>query len=365
MFSSVELKRYTRHLTLSEIGITGQEKLKKASVLIIGAGGLGCPALQYLVAAGVGHIGIIDDDLVEESNLQRQILYSTSDVGKYKVEAAQQKLAQQNPHIKITALNARLKKVNVLSIIKDYDVIVDGSDNFSTRYLVNDACVMVGKPLVFGAIFKFEGQVSVFNYQGSATYRCLYPEPPSQDEVPNCSEIGVLGVLPGIVGCLQANEALKIILGIGEVLSNKLLIFNSLTMNFQTFSIKPNLKNLARNKLEDDYEEVCALPIKEITVADLKSKIENKEKLQIIDVREEDEYEICNLGGTLIPLSTIKNNLHLIKQDYPVVFHCHHGSRSKQAIEMLNAEVDGRNFYNLKGGIHQWALQIDTTMPTY
>jgi molybdopterin/thiamine biosynthesis adenylyltransferase len=247
--SPEELIRYKRHILLPEIGLPGQEKLKQAKVLVVGAGGLGCPVLLYLTAAGVGTIGIMDDDRVDESNLQRQILYHPEDVGRFKAEVARARLANQNPHIKMNSHVSRLNSQNALSVFAFYDIIIDGSDNFPTRYLVNDACVILGKPLVFGSIFKFHGQVSVFNYKNGPTYRCLYPQPPATDEVPNCSEIGVLGVLPGIIGTLMTNEVLKMITETGEILSGKLVMIDTLTLDFNSFSFKLNPANKKR-----DYE---------------------------------------------------------------------------------------------------------------
>lgn len=366
MLNKKELKRYSRHVILPEIGIKGQEKLKQAKVLVIGAGGLGCPVLQYLTAAGVGTIGIIDFDVVDETNLQRQILFDVKDIGKPKVEIAKQKLSGQNPYINFNIYNTKLTKDNALNIFKDYDIIVDGSDNFPTRYLVNDACVIVGKPLVFGSIFKFEGQVSVFNYNSGPTYRCLFPQPPGPQDAPNCSEIGVLGVLPGIIGCLQANETIKIIAGIGEPLSGKLLIFDALTLNTNILEFLLNEENFNIKELID-YETFCGAgdEIKGITVSGLKKKLDDKEDIQLIDVREEFEYEICNLGGELLPLNSISNKIDTISKDKPVIVHCHHGGRSAQAINILKEKFEFDNLLNLKGGIHAWAVEIDKNMATY
>lgn len=366
MLSKEELKRYSRHIILPEIGTKGQEKLKQAKVLVIGAGGLGCPVLQYLTAAGVGTIGIIDFDVVDETNLQRQILFDVKDIGKSKVDIAKQKLSGQNPYINFNIYNTKLTKDNALNIFKDYDIIVDGSDNFPTRYLVNDACVMSGTTLVFGSIFKFEGQVSVFNYNGGPTYRCLFPQPPGPQDAPNCSEIGVLGVLPGIIGCLQANETIKIITGIGEPLSGKLLIFDALTLNTNILEFSPIKENFNIKELID-YDNFCADggEVKEITVSELKKKLDDKENIQIIDVREEFEYEICNLGGELIPLGDIVNNMDDISKDKEVVILCHHGNRSAQAIKRLTKEFGFDNLLNLKGGIHAWAVEIDKNIATY
>ncbi len=351
MLSEEEKNRYSRHIILSEIGIEGQEKLKQAKVLVIGAGGLGCPVLQYLVSAGVGVIGIVDGDKVDESNLQRQILFSSLDVGRFKAETAKRKLTVLNPDYKLQTVNSKLTSENAIGIIKGYDLVIDCSDNFPTRYLVNDACVMLNKILVFGSIFKFEGQVSVFNYQNGPTYRCLFPEPP-QDS-PNCSEIGVLNVLPGIIGTLMTNEALKIILGIGEVLSGKLFVFDALTSQSNIISFEKNPVNSKIEKLID-YENFCAPKsnsIKEISTEELKRKISDKEKIQIIDVREPYEYSAFNIQGINIPLNTLANKIDKIRKDVPVIIHCQHGNRSKRAIELLQKDFGFTNLYNLTGGI--------------
>lgn len=343
-----ELKRYARHIIIPEMGLEGQQKLKQAKVLVIGAGGLGCPVLQYLTAAGIGTIGIIDFDKVDESNLQRQILYNQEDIGKYKAEVAKEKLSRQNPYIQLTAINDQLSSKNALDIISQYDVVVDGSDNFATRYLVNDACVILNKVLVFGSIYKFDGQVSVFNFQNGPTYRCLYPEPPIDGEMANCAEVGVIGVLPGIVGTLQANEVIRIILGIGEILSGKLLTFDALTMQFNTFDIIANAENKKINKLID-YDFFCGTT-KEISAEELKEKIKQKQDFQLIDVREEKEYQAKNIGGLLIPLATLQANLHKINKEKEIIVHCASGTRSKKAIVILK-ENGFLKISNLKNGL--------------
>lgn len=347
--TSEELNKYNRQIILPEIGLSGQQKLKQAKVLVIGAGGLGCPALQYLVAAGVGYIGIIDDDKVDESNLQRQILYNADDIGKPKPLVAVERLKKQNPFCQFITYLRRLTASNALEILADYEIIVDGSDNFPTRYLVNDACVILNKPMVFGSVFKFEGQAAVFNFNGGATYRCLYPQPPHAEETPNCSEIGVLGVLPGIVGLLQANEVIKMITGIGEVLSNKLLRFDALQMSFETFSFNLNPANKGIKRLTD-YEKFCGTSVHEISAGQLKEKLRLHETIQLIDVREPAEYAVKNIGATLIPLSELADNLDKIKRDIPVVVHCQSGVRSKKAVELL-LENGYDNVVSLKGGI--------------
>jgi len=347
-----ELKRYNRHIILPEIGLEGQLKLKNARVLVIGAGGLGCPLLQYLTAAGVGTIGIVDDDKVDASNLQRQILYNLQDVGVPKAIVAAQKLKAQNPYCEFKAYEVRLTKVNALEILADYDIVVDGSDNFPTRYLVNDACVMLNKPLVFGSVFKFEGQVAVFNFNDSATYRCLFPLPPQAEEVPNCSDIGVLGVLPGIIGLLQANEVIKMITGVGEVLSGQLLRFDALCMSFEVFSFGLDAANKKLSSFAD-YDQFCGVGVKEISAEELKEKIRAGENIQIIDVREPAEYEVKNIGALSIPLRELIENLDKVARDIPVIVHCQGGSRSKKAVALL-VEKGFNNARSLKGGIAEF-----------
>ncbi len=360
MFSRDELRRYGRHIILPEIGKKGQFNLKNARVLVIGAGGLGCPILQYLTAVGVGTIGILDFDTVDESNLQRQILYTSADVGKPKVEVAYQRLKAQNPHVDFEVHLCRLDRHNALQILDNYDVIADGSDNFATRYLVNDACVILGKPLVFGAIFKFDGQISVFNYEGGATYRCLFPEPPDPQTVPSCAEVGVLGILPAIVGCLQANEIIKIITGIGEVLKNKLLVFDALSMQFTTLTFSLNPANLMRSELMD-YEEFCQtkLPQKPsetrwISAQELKTKLAQNQALELIDVREEIEHEIYHIGGKNLPLDDLENLIQHIDNQKDIVVYCQKGIRSLQAIERLKIHFPQAQFYSLKNGLQDW-----------
>ncbi|WP_299013443.1 HesA/MoeB/ThiF family protein [uncultured Polaribacter sp.] len=346
-FTKGEKKQYDRHLILSEIGEVGQLKLKQAKVLVIGAGGLGCPILQYLTAAGVGTIGIIDDDVVAQSNLQRQILYTIDDIGFSKSEIAAKRLSKLNPFVKFDVHTNKLTKENALSLFTKYDVILDGSDNFSTRYLTNDAAVITNKPLVYGAIFKFEGQVSVFNYQQSATYRCLYPEPPKPKEMPNCSEIGVLGILPGIIGCLQANEALKIILGIGNVLANKLLLYSALNASQTIINFQKDT-TLKITDLENNYDLFCGITFDiEISKADLQKNIE---KYNLLDVREEWEREEFHIGGLHIPLHELADKIHLIPKDKELVVYCKSGLRSKKAISFLKEKKMNIQLFNLKNG---------------
>jgi sulfur-carrier protein adenylyltransferase/sulfurtransferase len=368
MLSQEELKRYNRHIILQEFGMEGQEKLKAAKVLVIGSGGLGSPLLLYLAAAGIGSIGIVDDDIVSESNLQRQILFNTEDVGNQKSVAAQGKLKKLNPLINIISYPNRLTSANALEIIKDFDIVVDGSDNFSTRYLCNDACIILNKPLVFGSIFKFEGQVTVFNYNNGPTYRCLFPEPPLAGEVPNCSQIGVLGVLPGLIGSLQANEVIKIVTGIGEVLSGKLFVIDLLTMKSQTYKFSKNPENGNINQLID-YEEFCherpSTTVREVDVFELQEMREQGEEFDLVDVRNPYEVEICEIGGTNIPLDLLENNVSKISRTKKTVVYCHYGSRSLSAIKLLQEKYGFNNLFNLKGGINDWAMQIDEEMATY
>lgn len=358
MLNREELKRYNRHIIMSEVGIAGQKKLKAAKVLVIGAGGLGCPILQYLTAAGVGNIGVVDYDVVSESNLQRQILFTPDDLGKSKAEIAVRKLKLQNPFVNFDIYNFPLDKNNVLEIFKKYDIIVDGSDNFPTRFLINDACVISGKPLVSGAIFKFFGQVSVYNYQNGPTYRCIFPEQPEDDELPNCSTIGVIGVIPGIIGSLQANEVIKIILGKGETLSGTLLQID--TLSFQIDRIKfdrdPEMANI---KELGEYGETCAFePESElahsISPLDLSNKITSDVDLVIYDVRTKDQYHNYNIGGKLIDAEDLLFKTNNIPTDKLVVVVCEFGEKSLAVVEHLQLNENFQNIYNLDGGIQNW-----------
>ena len=324
---------------------------------------------MYLAAAGIGNIGIIDFDLIDESNLQRQILYTTDDIGKYKSEIAKTKLSKQNPYIHITSCTSQFKFQNALEMVTEYDVIVDGSDNFATRYLLNDACVKANKPLVAASIFKFEGQLSVYNYKNGPTYRCLFPEPPTDSL--NCSEVGVIGVLPGILGTLQANEVIKIITEIGIVLSGRLLFIDALTLQFRELEFEKNISNSVVNFTADMYDQlICETnqvntSVKEISALQLKRKIDANEQLVIIDVRESFEYEICNLKGVLIPLNELDKNINKIPRDKKVIVMCHHGRRSKMAIEQLQQKYDYTNLINLSGGINEWAEKVDPNVQRY
>lgn len=359
-----EKNRYSRHILLEKVGLEGQEKLKAAKVLVIGAGGLGCPVLQYLTAAGVGTIGIIDFDRVDASNLQRQILYTVADIGKNKAVSAKNRLTQNNPHVNFDVYPEKLTTKNALELFSRYDMVVDGTDNFSTRYLVNDACVISNKPLIYGAIYKFEGQVSVFNYEQGATYRCLFPEPPTAGSVPNCSDVGVIGVLPGIIGTQQANEVIKLILEIGNPLSGKLLTYDALNNAFLTLNINRSeeavQKVLSNSKdFENmDYDFFCGITkndkMSEISVAELKEWLSNSKNIQIIDVREDwEQPQIKELNAINIPLNAIPTNFDKIDRDKETVVFCQHGIRSLNCIEYL--EQQGfNNLINLEGGIVNW-----------
>lgn len=347
MLKGEELKRYSRQIILPEIGITGQEKLKNAKVLMIGAGGLGCPVLQYLVAAGVGEIGIADDDIVDISNLHRQILYCVDDVGALKAVLAKEKLELLNPHTFITAYPVRFTPGNAEDICGAYDLVIDGSDNFGTRYLVNDTCVTLNKPLVFGSIFKFEGHVSVFNYHDGPDYRDVFPEAPPSDEVPNCAGIGVLGVLPGIIGTYMANEAIKIICGIGETLSGKLMTINALDNSTSIFKIGKQ----QRHTQFTNIITMPATPTYELTMNELNTLLnESANDIYLVDVRETYEFEDYNIGGINIPLYELKNHIEELPKEKKLIFCCQTGQRSKMAIQLLKPLYKGE-MYSLKNGV--------------
>ncbi|MEO8771289.1 MAG: molybdopterin-synthase adenylyltransferase MoeB [Ferruginibacter sp.] len=373
-FSPAEYARYNRHIIIPEFGLAGQQKLKGAKVLVIGSGGLGSPVLLYLAAAGVGTLGIVDFDVVDDSNLQRQVLFGVTEIGKPKVEAAKQRLQGLNPHINIITYNTQLTSQNALDIVKDYDVVADGTDNFPTRYLVNDACVLLNKPNVYASIFQFEGQVSVFNYTDAKgnvgpNYRDLYPTPPPPGLVPNCSEGGVLGVLPGIIGCLQASEVIKVVTGIGDNLSGRFFVFDALTFETRTFNISRNENNPLNGKNPTikqlvDYEQFCGMKavekaIKEITVDEFDQWKESGEDIQVIDVREPGEYEEVNIGALLIPLATVSDNADKISRNKKVVVHCKMGGRSAKAIRELEEKFGFNNLYNLKGGITAYMQKVN------
>jgi sulfur-carrier protein adenylyltransferase/sulfurtransferase len=378
--SKEEIMRYSRHLIMPEVGMDGQLKLKQAKVLCIGTGGLGAPLGLYLAAAGVGKIGLVDFDRVDLTNLQRQILFDTNDIGRPKIEAATNRLRNLNPDIQIDTFETRLSSENALDILKGYDIVVDGTDNFPTRYLVNDACVILGKPNVYGSIFRFEGQITVFAYPGGPCYRCLYPEPPPPGLVPSCAEGGVLGVLPGIVGAIQAAETLKLIIGKGEPLVGRLLLFDALAMRFRELKLRknpecpvcsehPTIKKLI------DYEEFCGIrgeesaapaqtAVPEITPRELKSRLDRGDDLFILDVREPHEYQICNLGGHLIPLGELSRRVNELDSSREIVAHCRSGKRSAEAVEFLRG-AGFRKVLNLKGGILGWSDEVDASVPKY
>lgn len=380
-FSREELARYNRHIIIPEFGLEAQQKLKSASVLVIGSGGLGSPVLLYLAAAGVGTIGIVDFDVVDDSNLQRQVLFGINEIGKPKVEAAKRRLESLNPHVQLKLYNTHLNSQNALDILKDYDVIADGTDNFPTRYLVNDASVLLNKPNVYASIFQFEGQVSVFNYtnkngETGPNYRDLYPVPPPPGLVPSCAEGGVLGVLPGIIGSLQALEVIKVITGVGEPLSGRFYFFDALNFESRTFNIKRrddnpiNGKNPTIHELID-YEQFCGMkaveekPLKEITARELYDWQVKGKKFQLIDVREPHEFAIVNLGGELIPLATVLENADRIDRDIDVVVHCKVGGRSAKAIRELEDKFGFRNLYNLKGGVLAYIDEVQPELTKY
>jgi adenylyltransferase/sulfurtransferase len=371
--SQNEILRYQRHLTLPGFGEASQLKLKAARVLIIGAGGLGCPALQYLAAAGVGTLGIVDDDRVSSSNLQRQILYTDADVGRMKAEVAAERLMAMNSDIRCVPHATRLTLENALELIGGYDVVLDGSDNFPTRYLVNDACVLTQKPLVYGALYTYQGQASVFNYQGGPTYRCLFPEPPNPKDAPNCSEIGVLGVLPGIVGMIQAMEVIKVVTSIGAPLSGKLLIFDALQMKQTIVQFKRVSEVADVTKLEA-VEFTCGMQAAasddEISAEALHRQQANGLNIQVIDVREPWERELCKIESVHIPLAEIlERRMDLAAQgldsDLPTCIYCKGGVRSMKALKVLKTHYDFSEIKSLQGGILAWGTTIDTNMTAY
>ncbi len=376
-----ELARYDRHIIIPGFGMEAQLKLKAAKVLVIGSGGLGSPVLLYLAAAGVGTIGIVDFDVVDDSNLQRQVLFGVNEIGKPKVEAARRRLEGLNPYINLHIYNTHLNSQNALDILKDYDVIADGTDNFPTRYLVNDASVLLGKPNVYASIFQFEGQVSVFNYRNAQgelgpNYRDLYPTPPPPGLVPSCAEGGVLGVLPGIIGSLQALEVIKVITGVGETLAGRFYIFDALNFESRTFTIRRRKDNPINGENPTitaliDYEQFCGMraveerQLKEITAKELYDWQVRGEKFQLIDVREPHEYDIVNIGAQLIPLGSVAANSEKIDRDIPVVVHCKVGGRSAKAIRELEEKFGFRNLYNLKGGILAYIDEVQPELTKY
>ena len=376
--SNEEIARYSRHLIMPEVALDGQKRLKQARVLTVGAGGLGSPLALYLAAAGVGTLGIVDFDVVDESNLQRQIIHGTSDLGRPKMASAREKIEDINPNVKVEAFEEALTSENALEIFEDFDVIVDGTDNFPTRYLVNDACVLKGKPNVYGSIFRFEGQASVFYAEEGPCYRCLYPEPPPPGLVPSCAEGGVLGVLPGAIGTIQATETVKLLLGIGEPLIGRLLLYDALSMRMREMKLRkdPNCPICGENPTVTeliDYQEFCGIPqaqqagqadeVPEITVRDLKAKLDNG-GVSVLDVREPHEYEVANIGARLIPLGELPERLVELGKDETLAVHCKTGGRSARAVQLLK-EAGFQDVYNVKGGITAWSEEIDPSVPKY
>jgi sulfur-carrier protein adenylyltransferase/sulfurtransferase len=373
-----EIKRYSRHLIMPEVGVDGQRRLKAGKVLCIGAGGLGSPAALYLAAAGVGTIGLVDYDVVDFSNLQRQIIHGTPDVGRSKLASAKDRLHAINPHVDIPTYETALSSENALELFAPYDVILDGTDNFPTRYLTNDACVLLGKPNAYGSIFRFEGQASVFATKEGPCYRCLYPEPPPPGLVPSCAEGGVLGILPGLVGLIQATEAIKLILGSGQPLIGRLLLVDALGMKFRELKLRKNPDCVVCGTHPTvtkliDYEEFCGLRgqekpvssgIPEISVEELKRRLDAKEDLFILDVREQNEYNICNLNGVLIPLNELPRRVHELDPNKEMVVHCKMGGRSARAVGFLQ-QAGFTKVKNLTGGILAWADRIDPKVPKY
>ena len=381
--SQNEIARYSRHLIMPEVGMEGQKKLKAAKILLIGAGGLGSPLGLYLAAAGIGRIGIVDFDVVDFSNLQRQVLHGTPDVGRPKLHSARDRLQAINPEVKIDLYETRLTSANAISIIEPYDIVIDGTDNFQTRYLVNDACVLLDKPNVYGSIFRFDGQASVFYPPQGPCYRCLYPEPPPPGEVPSCAEGGVLGILPGLIGCIQATEAVKLILGKGSPLIGRLLQYDALQMHFQEFKVrrdkkcplcgdKPTIKKLI------DYDQFCGIRSQETppaaasggspfetTVEELHQRLQKGDKVFILDVRNPEEFEICRIPGSiLIPLPELPQRFAELDKNVDMVVHCKSGMRSAKAVQFLRQQGFDKP-KNLKGGILAWADKIDRGMPKY
>lgn len=361
------MDRYDRQTRLEGFGPEKQALLQQAKVLVIGAGGLGVPVLQYLTAMGVGTIGIVEHDTVNVTNLQRQVLYTTADQGISKVQLAASRLQQLNPEVTHVIHDAWLTTDNALELFRAYDVVVDCSDNFGTRYLVNDACVITGKPLVYGAIYKYEGQVSVFNYQEGATYRCIFPEAPESGEMLNCNDIGVLGVLPGLIGCYQANETVKVITGIGTPLRNQLMTIDTLHNTQMIFNITPVAANQQITALQNNYQQtVCEMEgVQSLSVQLLQEWLRSSTRFMLLDVREEDEWEICHIPGSLhIPMGRVLQQTDALPAEAPIAVICHHGMRSRAVAQRLT-ELGFNRVYNVEGGIHAWASVIDDRMQTY
>jgi adenylyltransferase/sulfurtransferase len=375
--SNEEILRYSRHLIIPEVAMEGQLKLKAAKVLCIGAGGLGSPLALYLAAAGVGTLGLVDFDVVDFTNLQRQVIHGTSDVGRKKLDSAEETLREINPFVQVRKFETRLTSENALEIFRDFDIIADGTDNFPTRYLVNDACVLTGKPNVYASIFRFEGQASIFATREGPCYRCLYPEPPPPGLVPSCAEGGVLGILPGLLGVIQATETVKLILGKGDALIGRLLLVDAMGMRFRELKLRkdpgcpacgqnPTLKKLI------DYQEFCGIRgeeepvvgVPEITPEELKQRLDAGEDLFILDVREPHEYQICHLNGHLIPLGDLPQRVHELDSSREIVAHCRSGVRSAKAVDFLR-QAGFRKVKNLKGGILAWSDKVDPSVPKY
>jgi len=375
-----ELLRYSRHLILPDVGVEGQKKLKAARVLLIGAGGLGSPAALYLAAAGVGNLGLVDFDNVDVTNLQRQILHGTKDVGRPKLVSARERIGDVNPHVRLETYETALTSKNALEILRDYDVVVDGTDNFATRYLVNDACVLLGKPNAYGSIFRFEGQASVFALEGGPCYRCIFPEPPPPGLVPSCAEGGVFGVLPGLVGTIQATEAIKLILGLGESLAGRLLLVDTLAMRFRTVTVRrdPACPACGTREIREliDYEQFCGVRAAEaepravagfveITPRELTARLSRGEELDLIDVREQFEWDIVRIpGARLVPLATLPDVAERLDKDREIVVYCKGGTRSRAAASHL-ADAGFRRVANLTGGVLRWRDEVDPAQPRY
>ena len=378
--SKEEIERYSRHLIIPEFGMAGQRKLKQASVLLVGAGGLGSPVALYLAAAGIGRLGIVDRDVVEATNLQRQIIHTTADVRRPKLDSARDSIRAINPHVDVETHDTYLTSDNALDLLAPYDVVIDGTDNFPTRYLVNDACVLLGKPNVYGSIFRFEGQASIFWAEQGPCYRCLYPEPPPPGLVPSCAEGGVLGILPGIIGTLQANEAVKLITGIGTTLIGRLLLYNALQMSFREMKLSkdPACPICGENPMIDqliDYPQFCGVgtepdgvhlePDELITPGELRERLDRGEPVTVIDIREPHEYDICHLPGSLlIPPADLEKRVGELDPDAAIIAHCRSGARSARAVKFLR-EAGFQRVQNLVGGILAWSDEVDPTMPKY
>jgi adenylyltransferase/sulfurtransferase len=375
--SPQEIRRYSRHLIMPEVGTAGQQALKAAKVLMVGTGGLGSPLGMYLAAAGVGTIGLVEFDTVDESNLHRQLLYGMADVGRPKIEAAMERLNVVNPHVELVPHRVRLDSSNALDVARDYDLVVDGTDNFPTRYLVNDTCVLLGKPNVYGSIFRFEGQVSVFWAKKGPCYRCLFPEPPPPGLVPSCAEGGVLGVLPGIIGSLQANEVIKLIIGKGEPAIGRLLLFDALRLKFRELKLRKNPECPVCGEHPTvtsliDYEQFCGIgqeedvgPDIDVEPIEVKRLLDSGRKVVLLDVRNPPEYEIGRIEGSkLIPLPELQDRLGELDSRDTIIVHCHHGPRSTRAVNLLR-KFGFTKAKNLKGGIDQWSLDVDPSVPRY